>query len=192
MGKGGQIYVTDGTYQSKKFGRYFSGDLILEKRIISGLYGLTGLSFFQTGHSNYLDDGSQGSRTTDMTTSYLGIPLMVRVNYLNFLFIDIGMIGRIPVYANLEEYGRKGTASELHDRQNIAKYLNQFSLGFSTQASLVYNRFMFTWYWTFGKTKIDPALEDVWAVGAWSLFLRDLQPKFTYQMMGLKLGVRIK
>jgi len=79
IGKGGQIYLTDGTYQSKKFRSYFVSDLLVEKRIVSGLYGLTGLSFFQTGHSNYLDDGpTLGVRTTDMTTSYLGIPLIVR------------------------------------------------------------------------------------------------------------------
>jgi len=102
------------------------------------------------------------------------------------------MIGRIPVHAQLEEFGRKGTQFELHDRQNIAKYLNPFSLGASFQISIVHNRFMLTWYLTFGKTTINPSLENNWAVGSWSLLLRDLQPKFTYQITGLKLGIRIK
>jgi len=183
---GSTIYLTDGDYESKAFGSFLKVDVSAETRINNGLYWVSGLSLFQAGYSN-----SSGTRISDFKTTYLGVPLLVRVNYLNMWYIDIGMMARTPVSANLDESVVDSAGNLVKERGDIKSHLNSISLGFHAESSIVIKRILFTFYWTFGKQRVDADLADQWPLAGGSLFLRDFQPKFEYQLMGLKLGLRL-
>lgn len=183
---GSTIYTTDGSYKTKSMGTFLTVDAYARTRINNGLYWVTGLNIFQTGYSNFVD-----VRYSELKTTYLGIPLMVRVNYLNMWYIDIGMLARTPLSATLTEMYQPTGGPQQNQRSDIKRYLNGLSLGFHAESSIVIKRLLITWYWTFGKERVDPDFENAWPLAGRSLFIRDFSPKYSYQFMGVKLGIRL-
>jgi len=190
-GKGNYIWHTDGKYQNSDFGKYWIGDLLLEKRINKTIYGVTGIQVSQVGYHNSFD-----TNYSDFKCTYVGLPLLVRANLVNGFMIDIGPVLRVPVVADLKETALMGSVYETSDHQNIANYLSTVSLGWTWQNTLFINRYSICFYFSGGKTLVSDQLASHWALGGNlrnnSLFLRDIQPKYVYQMIGLKIGIRIR
>ena len=190
-GKGNYAFKTDGSYQNTVLGKFLAADLIIEKRINKTIYGITGLTIIQAGYNNHY-----ATNYSEFRCTYLGVPLMLRFNFVNAFFLDIGPIARFPLQADLNETALKGSIYEVSDHQDISQYLSKLSMGFSMQGSIVINRFVLTGYLTFGGNSVDESLIQHWALnGSYtnnSLFLRDMRPKFTYVVTGMKLGIRIK
>jgi hypothetical protein len=192
-GNGNYVWQTDGKYQNKNFGKYFNADILIEKRINKTIYGVTGLTISQVGYENSFSDNF-----SEFNCTYLGIPLMFRLKFFNAFLMDVGPVGRIPIKADLKETALQGSIYETSDHQNIAQYLTTFSLGWAWQNTLLINRYTFTFYFMGGKTKVNDKLVDNWKLGTAyggslknnSLFLRDIQPRYVYQMIGLKIGLR--
>ncbi|HZX75194.1 MAG TPA: hypothetical protein VFE57_12285 [Cyclobacteriaceae bacterium] len=189
-GIGNAVYSTDGSYTTNGFSKYWTFDIEVEKRI-SKLFLLSGAHFFNSGYSN--------SRDTNFSTfeaKHLGIPLMLRVNMLNYCYLDVGMLGVFNLKATLEETALKGSALERYDKGNIAPYLSPFSIGFQVQYSLVINRYFITGYFTKVGVSVDKTLNENWNLGGNyrgnSLFLNDMGSTYKFYLLGLKLGVRIK
>ncbi len=190
-GKGNYVFKTDGSYQNTVLGKFLTADLIIEKRINKTIYGITGLTIIQAGYKN-----NYATNYSEFNCTYLGVPLMLRFNFVNAFLLDIGPIARFPLQADLNETALKGSIYEVSDHQDISQYLSKLSMGFSMQGSFVINRFVLTGYLTFGGNSVDESFSQHWALnGSYtnnSLFLRDMRPKFTYIVTGMKLGIRIK
>lgn len=131
LGVGNRIFITNSDYKSKRFGQYWNAELNVETRINKILYGVTGLSISKSGYSNS-NIGNISGKTlffSDFDVTYLEIPLLLRVNFVNAVQVDLGFVGRIPVRAILEEIGNKGNQFEVHVKENIVSSLSQFNLG---------------------------------------------------------------
>lgn len=193
LGVGPRIFVTDNDYRSKKVGEYFNAGLDVDIKLNKLIHGVTGLGFFQAGYSNNFNQLD----FSDLKMTFISVPLLLRVNFVNSFLVDVGPVMRFPIQANLKETVLKGTVNEISDEQDIASYLTPVSFGFTLQFSVVINRFTLTWYLLSGSTKVDSELENVWGIvdsgitQNRSLFLRDFQPKFQYQMTGFKVGIRL-
>ncbi len=193
LGVGSQIFVTENDYRTKRIGEYFNVGLDVDIKLNKLIHGVTGLGFFQAGYSNNFAN----SDFSDLKMNFISVPLLLRVNFVNAFLLDVGPVMRIPVQVNLQETVLKGTANEISDSQNITSFFTPVSFGFALQFSVIVNRFTLTWYLLGGSTRVDDALEDVWGIADSgitqnrSLFLRDLQPKFQYQMTGFKMGIRL-
>lgn len=189
--KGNYIFKTDGSYQTTALGKFLAADLIIEKRINKSIYGITGLTLIQAGYNNHYQ-----TNYSELNCTYLGVPLMIRFNFANAFLLDIGPIARFPLRADLNETALKGSSFEVSDHQDISKYLSSLSMGFSMQGSIVINRFLLTGFLTFGGNSVDESFIQHWKLnGSYtnnSLFLRDMRPKFTYIVTGIKLGIMIK
>ena len=195
LGVGNRIFVTNSDYKSKKFGQYWNAELNVETRINKILYGVTGLSISQSGYSNS-NIGNISGKTlffSDFDVTYLESPLLLRVNFVNAVQVDLGFVGRIPVRAILEEIGNKGNQFEVHVKENIVSSLNQFNLGGYARITFLINRFTLAFYGTVGQNILDSNFINEWPLGkGQSLFVHDIYPKFKYQMIGMKMGLRIK
>jgi len=189
-GVGNANWNTEGSYITKGFKKYWNFDVEAEKKI-GKLFFVSGAHLFKSGYSNYF-----GTNYSSFDCTHLGIPLLVRINMLNFSYLDIGPIGVINLQANLEETALKGSAYEVYDKDNIARYLSPFKMGLQLQYSLVINRFFITAYMTKMLVSVDPGFEENWSLGGRyhnnSLFLREMSPNYKIFLLGLKLGVRIK
>jgi hypothetical protein len=189
-GVGNANWTTDGSYITKGLNKYWTFDLEIEKKV-SKIYFVSGVHFFKSGYSNYF-----ATNYSSFDCTHLGIPLLARINILNYSYLDLGPIGIMNLNATLEETALKGSVYEVHDKNNIAPYLSPFKLGFQLQYSLVINRFFITAYMTKMLVSVDPDLEKNWNLGGRyhnnSLFLREMSPNYKVFLLGLKLGVRIK
>ena len=114
------------------------------------------------------------------------------MNFVNAVHLDVGFIGRIPIQAILEETGNQGTQFQTYAKENITSSLSKFNLGGYLQVTFLINRFSFGFYLMGGQNTLDTDFKNEWPLGNQSLFLRDIYPKFKYQMTGMKLGFRIK
>jgi hypothetical protein len=189
-GVGNANWNTEGSYITKGFKKYWNFDVEVEKKI-GKLFFVSGAHLFKSGYSNYF-----GTNSSSFDCTHLGIPLLVRINMLNYCYLDVGPIGVINLNANLEETALKGSVYEVYDKNNIAQYLSPFKMGLQIQYSLVINRFFITAYMTKMLVSVDPSFEDNWNLGGRyhnnSLFLREMSPNYKVFLLGLKLGVRIK
>lgn len=187
---GNAIYATDGSYTTKGLNKYWTFDVALEKKI-GKLFFVSGAHVFKSGYSNYFD-----TNISSFDCTHLGIPLLVRINVLNYMYLDMGAIGIVNLNANLEETALKGSNFEVYDKKNITYYLSPFKMGLQLQYSLVINRYFITAYMTKMIVSVDPSLEDNWNLGGRyhnnSLFLRDFGATYKVFFLGIKLGVRIK
>jgi hypothetical protein len=198
MGKGNYVYTRDGKYSNHHFGKYFNADILAEVRVNKLIYGVTGIMASQVGYRNSFTAGSKN--TSEFTCTYLGIPLLIRLNLLKGFLMDIGPVARIPLIADLKETAIVGSAYETSDHQNVARYLTPFSLGWVWQNTFAFNRVTFTFYFMGGKTQVSDRLQNHWNLGTAyngalrnnSLFLSDMRPRFVYQMLGIKVGLRIR
>ncbi|MEQ9287197.1 MAG: hypothetical protein RIG77_09830 [Cyclobacteriaceae bacterium] len=187
LGVGSRIYVTDTEYSSGRMGTYWNAELTIETRLNKLLYGVSGLSYLQAGYHN-----SQDNFFSDLSIGYLGIPLLLRANFANSAHLDIGFIGLYPLNATLNETRNQGTQFQLSASENIASHLTTFNLAGYLQASILINRFTLSAYLISGSSRVDQAFKDEWVIGNGSLFLRDVYPKFKFQMTGIKIGMRIR
>ncbi len=189
-GIGNASWLTDGSYTTKGINKYWTFDLEVERKI-GKLFFVSGAHLFKSGYSNYFD-----TNFSSFDCTHLGVPLLLRINFLNFCYLDLGPIGIINLHATLEETALKGSAFEVHDKNNIASYLSPFKMGFQLQYSLVVNRYFISFYMTKVLVSVDPSLEKNWALGGRyhnnSLFLRDFGSTYKVFLLGIKLGVRIK
>lgn len=197
-GKGNYVLTRDGKYSNHNFGKYFTADVLAEVRVNKLIYGVTGIMVSQVGYQNSFTAGAKN--TSEFTCTYLGIPLLVRLNILKGFLMDIGPVARLPLHADLKETAIIGSPYETSDHQNVARYLTPFSLGWAWQNTFAFNRFTFTFYFMGGKMLVSDQLQQHWNLGTAyngalknnSLFLTDIRPKFVYQMLGIKAGFRIR
>jgi len=197
-GKGNYVLTRDGKYSNHLFGKYFNADILAEIRINKLIYGVTGIMASQVGYQNSFTAGSKN--TSEFTCTYLGIPLLIRLNILKGFLMDIGPVARIPIIADLKEIAIIGSVYETSDHQNVARYLTPFSLGWAWQNTFAFNRMTFTFYFIGGKTMVSDRLQSHWNLGTAyngalkynSLFLTDMRPRYVYQMLGIKVGLRIR
>ena len=187
-GIGQQFYKRDGSYSSKKIGQYIAADILFEVPLNNKIFGLSGLGITQAGYHNYTR-----YLISDFKATYISIPFQLRINFVNAVYLDVGLIGNIPVNAQLDEIAYSGTTQEMRASGNIASYLQPFTLGTNWQASLVINRFTISYYFIINKgNKIDNQLIEAWGLEKnVSIFLLDHIPKINYWMTGMKIGVRI-
>ncbi len=190
-GKGNYNFSTDGRYVSHDLTRYLTADILFERRINKTIYGVSGIMLGQAGYQNsYLTNYS------DFHCTYVGIPMFLRLNIANGYLMDIGPVLRIPVNADLNETALLGSPLETSDHQDVSRYLSPFSIGWAWQNTFMINRFSLTLYFMGGKTQVSDQLEPNWKINGNlrnnSLFLRDIQPKYLYQMLGIKVGLRIR
>lgn len=188
-GVGNANWNTDGSYTTKGL-KYWTIDVEIEKKI-GKLFFVSGVDLFKSGYSNYFS-----SNYSSFDCTHLGIPLLVRINMLNYCYLDVGPVGVINLKANLEETALKGSAFEVSDKGNVAGYLSPFKMGLQLQYSLVINRYFITAYMTKMIVNVDPGLENNWNLGGRyynnSLFLREMSSNYKVFLLGLKAGVRIK
>ena len=189
-GIGNAVWATDGSYTTKGLNKYWTFDVEVERKI-GKLFFVSGAHLFKSGYSNY-----RGTNFSTLDCTHLGIPLLVRINMLNYCYLDIGPIGILNLNATLEETALKGSALEVHDKNNIAPYLSPFKMGLQLQYSLVINRYFITAYMTKMIVSVDPSLENNWNLGGRyhnnSLFLSQMGSNYRVFLLGLKLGMRIK
>jgi len=196
-GKGNYVRTRDGKYSNHRFGKYFHADILIEARLNKLIYGVTGVMASQVGYTNSF---ANGGNTSELMCTYLGVPLLVRLNVVKGFLMDIGPVIRVPLKADLHETALVGSVYETSDHQNIARYLTPLSIGWLWQNTFAFNRFTLSFYFTGGKTLISDQLQTNWKLGTAyngalknnSLFLADMRPKFVYQMIGVKVGMRIQ
>jgi hypothetical protein len=190
QGRGSRIYLTENDYKTKKIGKYFTADFVVEKRINNTIYGITGLSLLRGGYS----DNSE-TNFSEFDCTYLAVPLMMRMNFVNAFLLDVGPVFRMPLKADLKETALKGSLYERSAEGSVLPYLTKVSFGGAMQGSIVINRYVLTGFIVFGKHSVDKKIEEEWGLGGGyrntSLFLRDLEPKFRYTMSGVKIGMRL-
>lgn len=190
QGIGNALWKNDGSYITKGLSRYWTFDVEVERKF-SKLYFVSGAHLFKSGYSN-----NMGTNFSTLDCTHLGIPLLVRLNMLNYGYLDIGVLGVINLNATLEETALKGSSFQKYDKQNIAPYLSPFKIGMQLQYSIVINRYLITGYFTKVVVSVDEALNSNWNLGGNyknnSLFLRDMGSSYRIFLMGLKLGMRIK
>ncbi|MCP4458168.1 MAG: hypothetical protein GY816_09130 [Cytophagales bacterium] len=107
----------------------------------------------------------------------------------------MGFLVSIPISAKLNETRNSGTVYEESHKGKItssltSNYLGGFGgyLGFT----ILINRYMLTASWQASQFVVDKELLDTWPIGDGSLFLTDMYPKFSYEIIYLKLGIRLK
>lgn len=186
LGVGSRIYITDTEYQSKKIGRYWNADLTIDFRINNLIRGVTGLSIFQAGYHNSIDNFY-----SDLAITYLGVPLQLRVNFVSSVNLDVGFLGLYPITAILDETRNRGTVFELSASDEISSQFSQFNLASFMQASFLFNRITISAYIITGSSRIEKDFKEQWIIGGGSMFLRHIYPKFKHQSAGIKLGVRL-
>lgn len=189
-GIGNAVWSTDGSYTTKGFGKYWTFDVEVERKI-NKLYFVSGVHWFNSGYSNY-----RGTNFSKLNCAHLGIPLLARINLLNYCYLDVGLLGILNLNATLEETALKGSAYQKYDKQNIAPFLSPFKIGLHLQYSIVINRFFITGYLTKVVVTVDKSLNDNWNLGGNykgnSLFLNDMGSTYRIFLLGVKVGVRIK
>lgn len=188
-GIGNAVWSTDGSYNAKGL-KYWNFDVEIEKKV-DKFFIVSGVYLFNSGYSN-----SSNSNYSSFESVHLGVPLLVRLNLLNYCYLDVGPIGVANLNATLDETALKGSAYEIHDRQNITTYLSPFKVGLQLQYSLVVNRYFITGYMTKMFVNVDSDFENNWKLSGRyrnnSLFLREMSPNHKVFLLGVKLGVRIK
>lgn len=188
-GVGNANWNTDGSYTTKGL-KYWTIDFEIEKKI-GKFFFVSGVDLFKSGYSNHFS-----TNYSSFDCTHLGIPLLVRVNLLNYCYADVGPVGVINLNANLEETALKGSAFEVSDKGDVTRYLSPFKMGLQLQYSLVINRYFLTAYMTKMIVNVDPSLENDWNLGGRyhnnSLFLREMSSNYKVFLFGLKAGVRIK
>jgi hypothetical protein len=189
-GLGNRIYTTANDYKTKQIGKYITADFVVEKRINNTIYGVTGLSLLRAG---YKDKSTTNFSELDCT--YLAVPLMMRMNFVQAIMLDVGPVFRFPLKADLKETALKGSLFERSDDGSVLPYLTKVSFGATMQLSIIINRYILTGYLVYGKHAVDKDIEEDWGLsGSYrynSLFLRDIQPRFTYTLSGFKIGMRL-
>jgi hypothetical protein len=189
-GQGTQVYQTDNDYKTKQIGKYLTADFVIEKRINNTIYGVTGLSMLRAGYKN-----KSGTNFSQLDCTYLAVPLMIRANFINGFLLDVGPLFRMPIQADLTETALKDSQYERSEQGSVLPYLSKVSLGATMQLSVVLNRYVLSGFIVFGKHSVDETIEDEWGLGGgyryYSLFLRDFQPRFSYTLTGIKIGMRL-
>jgi hypothetical protein len=189
-GVGNRVFTTDNKYHNSKIGKYFNAELTVEKKLNKLIYGVTGISFSQVGYADHY-----ATNFSTFELSNIGIPLLFRANFVNGFMLDVGPVLYAPVSAQLDEVALKGSAYQLSASGNILSYFKPVTVGFCLQLSVLINRYTLTGFLNSGKNSVDPAFRDSWGIqGSYrnnSLFQRDLMPKFSFQMTGLKVGMRL-
>jgi hypothetical protein len=185
---GNSINRTDGSY-SKKGLKYFTFDIEVERKINKFAF-VSGLRFFNSGYSNHF-----AMNFSKLDCSHIGVPLLFRVNLLNYLYLDLGAIGVYTAKANLDETAVKGSPNQLSDQKDIARYL-PFRLGINIQYSIVINRYFISGYFIIVNNQVSEKFASSWNLGGNyrnnSLFLRDLNPHYQVSLIGIKMGMRIR
>ncbi len=187
FGKGHQVYVTNNDYQQKGWFHFFHGDIYVETPINKVANGLTGVSVFQTGYENSVENFY-----SELDIIYVGIPLMIRVSQFNVISYDFGFLLNFTTAAILDETRNRGTSFEATHQANISRYLSPVHLGSYFGISVNANRYRLGFALQGGQSKVDEKILDEWPIGNGSMFLRDIYPKFRYQMFILKLGIRLR
>jgi hypothetical protein len=187
---GNSVWTRSGSYTSHPVGRYFSGDLQAEFPVNKLIYGVTGLSFFQLGYSNY-DSYSR----SEFECTYLGVPLLLRVNFVQAVLLDVGAVARFPVSAKLYEEALAGTQWYKTAEGDIAGYLNPVSLGLELRVAFLFNRYSAGLYMMTGKVNVHESFKEEWglngAYSAYSLFQEDMFPTYSIFTAGLQIGMRL-
>jgi hypothetical protein len=131
------LFIGSETYDAS-FGRYLCADLTTERRLYGTYYWLTGLKFHQSGYRY-----AQSVYTSTYKSSYISVPLLVRVNYINrnFAYFDLGFMQNFLLNANLHE-----TFYDISAHGNIAKHLSRFSSSFYFETSFAYRRVSFSFF----------------------------------------------
>lgn len=185
---GNSVSSTDGSYFTKGL-KYFTFDVEVEKRINKFAF-VSGLRFFNSGYSNYFD-----TNFSKLSCNHIGIPLLFRLNIENYIFLDVGPIGVYTTRAILEETALRGSTFQVSDRKDIASSL-PFRVGFNIQYSIVVNRYFISAYFIVMKNEVSENFAGNWNLGGKyrnnSLFLRDFNPQYRYELFGVKIGMRIQ
>jgi hypothetical protein len=122
------------------------------------------------------------------------VPLLFRLNLLNYIYFDLGAIGVYTASAILDESAFKGSPSQVSARTDIARYM-PFRIGFNLQMSIVINRYFISGYFIVLGGQVSNSFAANYHLGPYSgnsLFLRDLNPRYGLDVMGLKVGMRIR
>jgi len=197
FGQGLQVRRTQNGYVTKGLSNFSTGELLIESRLNKVVNGVTGISIFQVGYDNAQlnNDPSIGNFDSKLDITNLGIPLLFRANIVNAVILDMGFMVSIPISAKLNETRNTGTIYEQSHKAKItssltSNYLGGFGgyLGFT----VLVNRYMLTASWQTGQFVIDKKILDTWPIGNGSMFLADIYPKFSYEIIYLKLGIRLK
>ena len=187
------MYVTENEYTTKGLGNFWNGEILIETRLNKVINGVTGISVFQTGYdNNVIGDDTSGDFLSQLDITYLSIPLFLRASFANAVSLDAGFLANIPLSAELNETRNVGTVFEQNHAGDISGSLTQFHLGGYFGITLLINRYTLGFGLQSGQVKVDKKILDTWPIGNGSLFLRDIYPKFRYELVVLKLGVRLK
>jgi hypothetical protein len=187
---GNSVWTRSGSYTSHPVGKYFSGDLQAEFPVNKLIYGVTGLSFFQLGYSNF-----SPYATSQFTCSYAGVPILLRVNFVQAVLLDVGAVVRFPVSAELHEEALPGTQWYKTAEGNIAEFLNPVSLGLNLRVAFLFNRYSVGLYLMTGKVNVNESFKEEWGLNGvysgYSLFHEDLFPTYNLLTAGFQLGMRL-
>lgn len=192
FGKGSQVYVTDNDYQEKGWFRFFSGDILVEAPLNKVIYGVSGISVFQTGYDNSVRSSGGDIFLSELDISYLSVPLLFRVKQFNIMTYDVGFTINYPISAILNETRNKDTLFELSESRDIASFLTPITVGGYFSIGVNVNRYSVSIALQSGQTRVDNRFKNEWPISNGSLFLRDIYPKFSYNMFILKFGIQLK
>ena len=194
FGQGARVIRTKNDYDTQGISEFWTGELWVETRLNKVLNGVTGVSIFRTGYDNAQinNDPSIGDFFSKLDITYLGIPLLWRANIVNAVNLDMGFMAFVPISAVLNETRNKGNEFEQHHKGTITSSLSSLGIGGYLGFTILINRFTVTASWQNGTAKVDKALLDSWPIGNGSMFLVDMYPNFYFEMIYLKLGIRLK
>lgn len=127
-----------GYYDNRSFGKYNTFDIQVQKRLFGSLYLVSGGSYFESGYS-----WSGDYFSSDLKSSYAGIPLLLRFNLYNanVYYLDGGIMGSYLLKADLVETYDQNRASG-----DIAPFLSRFSSSYIFQFNIVINRVVLSMY----------------------------------------------
>ena len=172
--------------------RHGSLDAEYERRIMSAVSLVTGVSIFNAGYSG--GDLLFGS-ASEFRAVLVGIPLMARWNIgnRNFILVDLGLNPYYLLDAELKESAYQFNKLKVVEG-NITKYSNRFY--FATKIQLLYpiNRFLIGMYFTLpapGQSSIR-GLDGHWGLNSQQSSYLMANGFSDFMIFGLKAGLRIK
>jgi hypothetical protein len=184
LGFSNNAITTGGHFDDQSFGKYNMFDVHLEKRLFGSLYLVTGGSYFQTGYS-----WSGDFFSSELKSSYAGIPLLLRFNLYNanVYYLDMGFLGTYLLKAKLTETYDQDRASG-----NIARHLTRFSPSYLFQFNVVINRVVLTAY---SIIKVPGTADDFssdWELSRNQSVFLIYWREYYFKAGGLKLSYRLR
>jgi len=204
----GSSFISTGADNvNNSVGKYLRLGFTIEKRLYGPYYWLTGLKINQAGY-NYTSSNSFSTPNTNidtiskftssLKTTYISIPLMIRVNLYNAntLYLDFGLMENILVDANLKEsvkyYSNQNLYQQYADQKNITNYLSRFSTCFYFEMGFAIRRFGVSAFFQSNAFGSSSDFSGHWNVPRDQSYFLVYFQNFYYHTQGINLTYRIR